>query len=537
LRMVNNSSGSGASPSDLLETGDRFLGWYPGQRDLLLECLSWYYSPDQFLGVSAATGVGKSLLGLLLSKLTNTRTMILTATKGLSHQYLADAKDIGGVEVKGRNNFRCLLSPDFTAEDGVCNLGIACDLRDQCPYRLQLEAARKSSLVITNYAYWLAQTNYTDEGLGSTGLLICDEAHMAFSSLEGFLTVFISHADIHPLGITFPVVEPDQRQQGWRVWAESAREVASTEASRLGSEVRSVRHDKSIPPAPLVRAARRANGLVSKLGLLSGINEQWVVQWTQSGCRFVPKWVAHHSEDLFHTAEVPKIILMSAILSRRTADYLGVPEDCYWVEADSYFPAENTQIWHIPTARINYRTGDMETRLWVSRIDQIIQRRLDRKGIVFTVSYERARLLLSRSRFKDIMLSHSTGDVVQVVEQFKKAPPPVVLVSPSVTTGYDFPQGDGLPQYLVVGKLPYPDTSEPVTKARHEEDKDWTSYQAMETLIQESGRISRSAGDRAEVFVLDDNIRWFMRVYGQFAPAWFRERYRGTMDTVPNPLV
>jgi len=360
---------------------------------------------------------------------------------------------------------------------------------------------------------------------------------MAFSALEGFLTVFISHADIHPLGITFPVVEPDQRQQGWRVWAESAREVASTEASRLGSEVRSVRHDKSIPPAPLVRAARRANGLVSKLGLLSGINEQWVVQWTQSGCRFVPKWVAHHSEDLFHTAEVPKIILMSAILSHRTADYLGVPEDRYWVEADSYFPAENTQIWHIPTARINYRTGDMETRLWVSRIDQIIQRRLDRKGIVFTVSYERARLLLSRSRFKDIMLSHSTGDVVQVVEQFKKAPPPVVLVSPSVTTGYDFPQGDGLPQYLVVGKLPYPDTSEPVTKARHEEDKDWTSYQAMETLIQESGRISRSAGDRAEVFVLDDNIRWFMRVYGQFAPAWFRERYRGTMDTVPNPLV
>lgn len=525
----------GASPSDLLEAG-QFGGWYPGQQDLLLHALEWYYSQSQYLGISVPTGMGKSLIALLLTKMTGTRSVILTATKGLTHQYLRDCGDIGGREVKGRNNFPCLLSPEYSAEDGICNLGMVCDLRDECPYRIQLEAARGSRLVITNYAYWLAQTNYTHDGLGGTGLLICDEAHLAFGALEGFLTVYIARADIQPLGINFPVTGPGQ-WQGWRLWAETSKEIVDDAAIKMNSEVRASRRDRRPPPASLVRAARRTTGLVSKLRLLSGLNEEWIVQWTLHGCRFVPKWVSQHAEDLFQSIAVPKIILMSAILSHRTLDYLGVPEEGrFWIEAESMFPPENTPIVHVDTARINYRTSDMDTRTWVSRIDQIIRRRLDRKGIVFTVSYERAKLLLARSKYKDIMITHSTKDVTYAVDTFKSSPPPLVLVSPAVTTGYDFPMQEQS-QYIIIGKVPYPDTSDVVTKARHEDDKDWSSYIAMETLIQSSGRMTRSAQDKCEVIIVDNNIVWFMRRYGKFAPAWFKARYLGKRDTVPDPLV
>jgi Rad3-related DNA helicase len=212
---------------------------------------------------------------------------------------------------------------------------------------------------------------------------------------------------------------------------------------------------------------------------------------------------------------------MSAILSHRSADYLGVSngDSRAWIEMDSHFPPENTPIWHIPTARINYRTDDYGSTIWCSRIDQIIQRRLDRKGIVFTVCYERAKMLLSRSRFKDIMFTHSTGDVVQVVEKFKKAPAPAVLVSPSVTSGWDFSMdisGHGKPQYGIVGKIPYPLTKDPVTQARHEEDKDWTAFLAMETFVQECGRLSRSQDDLAELFVVDDV---FIGIIVNFPPS------------------
>lgn len=227
-------------------------------------------------------------------------------------------------------------------------------------------------------------------------------------------------------------------------------------------------------------------------------------------------------------------MLMSAILSHKTADSIGVPsgDDRAWLEVGSYFPPQNTPIYHIPTARINYRTDDYGTTIWQTRIDQIIQRRLDRKGIVFTVSYERAKYLLQRSRFKDIMLTHSTGDVTQVVNKFKQMSAPAVLVSPSVTTGWDFPGLD----YIIVGKIPYPDTKDIVLQMRHADDPDWSSYLAMDTLVQECGRGTRSAKDKCEVFVVDDAFQWYYYKYKQFAPKWFQERVRGSLTSVPDAL-
>jgi len=152
---------------------------------------------------------------------------------------------------------------------------------------------------------------------------------------------------------------------------------------------------------------------------------------------------------------------------------------------------------------------------------------------VFTVSYDRARLLLQRSRFKDIMLTHSTGDVVQVVNQFKSKLAPAVLISPTVTTGWDFPGLD----YIIVGKIPYPDTRDEVTMARSVDDKDWTSYLAMDVFVQETGRGTRSMADKCEVLVIDDSAVWFMSRYAGYAPLWFRQRYKGSLTSVPDPLV
>jgi Rad3-related DNA helicase len=97
--------------------------------------------------------------------------------------------------------------------------------------------------------------------------------------------------------------------------------------------------------------------------------------------------------------------------------------------------------------------------------------------------------------------------------------------------------GHGRPQYGIIGKLPYPDSQNLVTKARNEDDKEWTSYLAMETLVQSAGRFSRTPDDLAEIFIVDDSIKWFMKLYSHFAPLYFRKRYRGSKDFVPDPLL
>ncbi len=542
------------SPSQLLGINPTlFPTWYKGQDKACSDIMSWFYSPQRFLGLSAATGTGKTTLALLAAKLSGTRTIILTATKGLQEQYMKSAAHLGAVLVKGQNNFKCTLVPSLRADEAPCHEGMSCPhpRAGTCAYRAQLQAALSADIVITNYAYYLAQTNFS-AGLGEFGLLILDEGHLAFTSLESFLTIYLPKMETENQGITFPnfpIAEsvirvkkgdepspPDLWSQ-WQSWASCAVPTVEERVQNFEVEIKDHKDSGRIIPSALAHSYRTSKSILAKLKKMSGASGDWIIQRAPHGFVYTPRWVASYSSSLFQ--KVPKVMLMSAILSRKTADYLGVPgdpEQLSWLEVPSHFPAANTPIWHIPTARINFRTDDYGTTIWQARIDQIIDRRLDRKGIIFTVSYERARLLLSRSRHKDIMLTHSTGDVTYVVDRFKAMKPPAILVSPSVTTGYDFP-GDGKSQYIIVGKLPYPDTRDTVTQARHTDDKNWTSYKAMETLIQECGRMTRASGDKTEVLVVDDNFIWWWPAYKQFAPGWFHDRVKGSLACVPEPTI
>ena len=130
------------------------------------------------------------------------------------------------------------------------------------------------------------------------------------------------------------------------------------------------------------------------------------------------------------------------------------------------------------------------------------------------------------------MYQHTSRDIAQVVQDFKDAPAPAVLVSPSVTTGYDFPAEEC--EYIIVGKIPYPDSRSSLAKARQRENSSYTSQLAMEVLVQEAGRGTRSATDRCQVIIVDDTWRWWWPKYQELAPSWFRERVlRSSLNTVP----
>ena len=572
------------SPSILLGTPSK-ENWYPGQEKAFSGIMDWISTSSRFLGVSAPTGSGKTILALLTARFSGQRTCILTATKGLMDQYMRDALPLGGVTVRGQNNFRCTLVPILTADEGPCHEGLSCSFSRSggCSYREQLRRSLDAQIVITNYAYYLAQTRFST-GLGVFGLIILDEAHSSFGALENHLTVYLDRLSIESIGLQFPslptseifskdnirkskkkepakvanspvdgstdspaddpattdaITQPDLWAQ-WQSWASCSAPIAQEYTEKLATEVRELHEKESPVPGALSRSYRSAKSTLAKLQSLSSSSGDWIIEQVHHGIRFTPRWVADKGAALFQN--VPKIMLMSAILSHKTADSIGVPvgADRTWLEVGSYFPPQNTPIYHIPTARINYHSDDYATTIWQARIDQIIQRRLDRKGIIFTVSYDRARFLLSRSRYKDIMLTHSTGDVTVVVDRFKRADPPKVLVSPTVTTGWDFPMiesGHGKPQYIIVGKVPWPDTKDLVLQARHEDDKDWSSYLAMETLIQETGRCSRGFDDKCEIFVIDDNITWYLWNFKHFAPKWFMERWHGSLTCVPDPML
>jgi len=516
------------SPGTLLGI-PRFSSWYPGQEDVFQFIVDWYTGPRRFLGLSLPAGSGKSLTAILASKLLGARTCILTITKGLQEQYLRDISPLGGVNMMGRNNYPCALVPGLSAEDGPCRDGLSCSFRDNdCPYYQQLARAITAPIVVTNYAYYLAQTSF-GSGLGDFDLLVEDESHLVFGALENHLSIRISRLEVEPMGITFP--KQDQSWLSWQDWADDSKPAAESVASKLEKDIRKLHDSNSPVPSALSRSFRTAKSVAARISSLTCATGRWVANYRYPSWSFTPVWVSQYGSTVYR--DTPKVILMSALLSKKTFDVLGVPDNYDWLATNSHFPASNTPIYHVSTSQINHRSDDYGLTIWLSRIDQIIQRRLDRKGIIFTVSYDRANLILRSSRFAHLMLSHSTKTVTQTVRKFKIADSPAILVSPAITSGWDIPEAD----YIIVAKIPYPDTTGVVMKARKNEDKDWPAFLAMETLVNESGRGTRSASDKCEVLIVDDNAKWFLPRYKQFAPEWFQQRLRGSLSVVPEPLV
>lgn len=526
-------------PPSMLIGHDKFDRWYPGQEEAASQILDWLSDPNRrFLCASAPTGSGKSLLAVLASITGGHRTAILTVTKGLQAQLNRDFTQIGMTDIRGQNSYPCILlqdqSRDVTVEDGPCHSGISCNHKDGgCLYYDQLRTAKLSQLVVTNYAYYLAQTHHGQGGLGPRSLLVCDEAHLAFKAIESYMTIQLGRSELESMGLAVPIGQASL--DDWREWAQGASSIVGIEAENVKSKIKEMQDNQDKIPTTMLRQAKHLDSLQRRLESLSNTRGRWIDHQSKSGWSFTPVWPGQYSELLFQ--KTPKVLVMSATMTPKTADSLSIPEqERKWLEVPSSFPPSKSPFIHVKATRMNHRTTPEDLRVWVNRIDQLIGRRMDRKGIVFTVSYDRRNYLMSQSSYVPVMQTHGRDDVYQVVDQFKKSPPPAVLVSPTVTTGWDFPGTEC--EYVIVGKIPYPDTRDPVVKERVKEDPEWGWYEAMMTLVQESGRGTRSAEDCCEAIIVDDNWRWFWPRYQHLAPEWFKQRvHRRSYETVPDPLV
>jgi Rad3-related DNA helicase len=212
---------------------------------------------------------------------------------------------------------------------------------------------------------------------------------------------------------------------------------------------------------------------------------------------------------------------------------LGIPGDALtWHEAPSDFPVARRPVYYVPCVKVDYKADESQIRLWLATIDNFIRQRRDRKGIIHAVSYARAKQIHAYSEFASSMIMHDRWDTREAVERFKQAGPGAILVSPSVTTGYDFPMQQC--EWQIISKIPFPDRRSPVTAARTAHDPNYPAYIAMQELVQAVGRGMRSADDQCETAIFDENCGWFMRRNRDLAPSWFLAAYRKT-ETLPDP--
>lgn len=527
-----------ADPS-ALGLPSRFDEWRPGQLDALAFIAR---ERPRFHLLNAPTGAGKSLTyAALAQQLSNKRVLILTSTRGLQDQVGHDFADCGFYDVRGASNYPCLATgaggehANFyggratNCDEGPCHFGYPCSLRSVgCAYYDRVTQAGLRRVVVTNYSF-LFHTYYYGQGIGRWDAVVCDEAHEAPDELSGFLATELDESD---LNVWHPKWPGDRDQDGWRAWAGEAEAKLEHEIEGLeGGDLATLKRLK------------RVQAKVKRLAAMTG---EWV--WFESEAkdaagqrvklwRWAPLWPAPYADlQLFRQAE--RVIFTSATARPKTLHLLGVKEGEYdTFESHHSFPVANRLVCAISGAgyvpQVKYNWSEADIRLWVERIDEIIAARLDRKGIVHTTSYSRAKLLRERSRFARFMYVPWSSNTAEKVEAFKKARPPAVLVSPAVTTGWDFP-GDTA-RYQVIAKVPFPDSTDPVTAARAKSDKDYASYLAAVATVQAAGRIVRGPEDWGETFLVDRNFDWFLRKNADHFPGWFLDGLYWSYDRVPEP--
>ena len=504
-----------------------FPSWRTAQARAILTAFD---SRRPVVGLQLPTGVGKSAVARVIAALFDVPTVILTATLALQDQY-ASTPGMQVCDIRGMGHYPCPEAGESFAhlflgrqhvgcDEGPCRVGKTCPLKVQgCPFYDAIRAAAAAPVVVTSYANWIATLRHRRGILGPRPLVILDEAHDAPTQLADHLHVKLANWDL-PLPAQSEVRSHDE----WREWA-------AGQATALEQEIKRVRvHKKKL----------QLKHLKDSLDTIALMSDDWVVWRQRSKVEFAPTVVRPFSRR-YLWPDAKTVVLLSAIVTPRTARMLGVKRRATsWYRAPSPFPVSRRPIYcfkDTPGIRIDHRVTDEMIDWWVHRMDEWIESRLDRKGIIHTVSYARQKLILERSQFRRYMVAPiRANQVASAVQEFTCASTPRLLVSPSVMTGFDFPYQTC--EYQIVGKVPFPDTRSEITKARVAQDRLYGPHTTMQLLVQAVGRGMRAADDACETLILDDHIHWFLGKHGRLAPSWFTDAVQrvSRMPDPPAPL-
>lgn len=503
-------------PPNLLGGPEKFDAWRAEQIEAINHMSE---TSSRFLGLCMPTGTGKSLAGVMGTVLQGARAVVLTSTKALQDQYLRDFEEIGMVDVRGMGNYECrpdilhdMRYPKGTKVDRApCRAGYRCIhmAASGCDYYDTVNRGMMSPLVVTNYAFWLRQ-QIEQPALGKPEFLVLDEAHAAPDEVAEAMRVRLYEDEItQHLGRGMPGL--DEPMSEWCPWLHRAAAEVTTRAKQAVEWL----HEADSWDANTAEGVRRLRDLAMRLTRASiATVDNWVVlpaaatgRHKRKGVDIAPIWPRELTEPyLFRGIE--RVVLLSATMRPKTAELLGIDaSDLEWREWDSGFPVKRRPVIQLKGARMRYTMSQFEFRKWATTIQQIVISRREWKGIIHTVSYRRATELIdligeSCEEAGVTIFMHDPGSTARAIEEFKRHQSGAVLVSPVVSTGYDFPFEQCM--YQIVGKVPWPDTRDPVTKARLAQDKQYGAYVALHEIVQMAGRGMRAPDDYCETWIVDD---------------------------------
>lgn len=215
--------------------------------------------------------------------------------------------------------------------------------------------------------------------------------------------------------------------------------------------------------------------------------------------------------------ETENQVFMSATIDRDSfCENMGIkPSEVAFVDTPvSPFQIQNRRIEFLNVKRLNYSSSQLDEMEVIGKIDEIMSRHSEERGLILTSSIPRChhiRKNLTPSNRKRVRICHSTNPDGRSQDDVLKehaGDPSGVLLSSSLWEGVDLK--DDLSRFQIIAKVPYPNYTEKRTRIKKERFPLWYTSQTLMKLLQGFGRSVRSEHDYAVTYVLDSAINYLL---------------------------
>lgn len=401
-----------------------------------------------------------------------------------------------------------------------------------CSYRIAKDKFLNSTIAITNYPYFFTSRLYTDD-MVQRKLLVLDEAHTVETQVIRFIDASVSQEQI--IKWVGPRDIPNiQSLAEYSEWLESVYipKLILVYENMLELSILTDSPDEA-KSKELVELDKHICKIARAISDFESDRDNWIFWREDNRDKTDFQYIArpvfgarHATQFLKPTAKVR--LYMSAYLGAKEiyCRNLGLnPSKTAWLSLDSDFPIERRKVHSYSLGSMSMKSKEASTPAILRAVVKIAKSNTER-GIIHGHSYELCKKIfddLTSAGLGHRLVFPKNADEREESFGLHGSKEGSILISPSMTTGFDFKED--LARWQILPKIPYQSLSCKQTVARLERDPDNYVLQTLTTIIQACGRICRSESDFGITFILDSDLKvvWEKAERLKMIPNWWKK--------------
>ncbi len=436
-----------------------------------------------------------------------------------------------GVSLKSATEYECPVH-------GNCGAGAVAPKNNQCNYRRIQQCAymcqkadfMAATLSCTNYPYIFTE-RWNVGKLPKRKVVVLDECHSVERQILNFIELSLSEDVMSEWTGQVKSLPELPKLLDFTTWI---RRVYLPILERKMADVCMAVEAEADPDSvrKKIKLSTHLGKIKMSVELIEKEPSNWVY-WQETNKK---EHLVSVAKPLDAAPFVPKLInelgtlriYMSAFpgSKRVFARSLGIaPEKLAWFNLSSTFPIANRPILVMPLGSMGKKNIDVTLPSLLRISEKIFSAHPNEKGIVHCNSYKLGDAIynhfIETAHGYRLLYPKNASEREKAYKDHLSSEEPTVIISPSMTEGFDF--SEDLARWQIIAKVPYPYLGDLQVAAKKAADADWYDLQAVMSIIQACGRVCRSDTDRGTTYILDEDFLFLWNKQKDMFPRWWAE--------------